>query len=61
MNIDTGEIIKLQEAKEKENNLKKFVEIPEKYIGMMESMGRRDRRKFYRDHKKEFKKVKDLK
>ncbi|MFQ5786494.1 MAG: hypothetical protein ACE5H1_00790 [Thermodesulfobacteriota bacterium] len=56
MNIDTGEILDLEDVKKKsEEEQKKFKPIPPEFMDDMEFMNRKERRKFYKANRKRFK------
>ena len=58
MNIDTGEILTLDEVKKKPlKEQKRFVEIPNHLLKDLQGMNRAQRRKYYKKHKSEFKKA----
>lgn len=56
MNIDTGEILDLEEVRKKEiKEQEKFIEIPYDLQEGLKRMNRKQRRKYYQENKKEFK------
>ena len=60
MNTATGEILRLKETAVSESELKManfMKKIPEQYLDKLQGMNRAERRKFYKDHKKDFKSV----
>lgn len=57
MNIDTGEIVTLDELKLRpKDEQKRFVQVPEQYEQFLLNMNRAGRREWYRKNKKLFNK-----